>query len=72
MNNCKLFNKIMSLLEEKYKNAKITPEYTAGPISRMLFTWMDDLFKKGKKKILGIEDIYVLDESRDPSIFYCF
>lgn len=60
----------MSLLDEENMNIKTSPEYDVNPISRILFTWMNDIFKKGRKEVLNVEDIYLLDKSRAPGIFY--
>lgn len=58
----------MSLLEDRIKNAKRSPEYDARPISQMTFSWMNSLFVKGRKQVLEIEDIYTLGEDRNPGI----
>lgn len=58
----------MPTLEERIKDAKMSPEYDARPISQLTFSWMNSLFIKGRKQILEIEDIYTLGEDRDPGI----
>ena len=47
-------------LQHPYKS--FPPEATSGIFSRSLFWWLNPLFVGGWRKILGLEDLYRIDE----------
>ena len=60
---------ILLVLEARSKRAYLQypyksfpPEATSGIFSRSLFWWLNPLFVGGWRKILGLEDLYGIDE----------